>query len=253
MNLTMIKPRFRRSHISLPLLLGMLLSTGCEDREATAAAQAAAQAARNEQMAAAAEREFDAAVMGRNWHLAKSQADVLIANWPETEAAARVREQFAQIKAKAEAEREARRLAALWSYNVQAVKGGQQRSAAIYARDDLDVDGRGPRPVQLIFRDHPDWGRSSYLVLRSGDFARACYKRCQVKVRVDDAAPRTMNAFRPDTDEAIAMFITDDRTLWRQIREARVLSIEFQVKDGTRRTAVFEIAGLERSRLPGWG
>jgi len=241
------------SRIGITLVLGAALLTGCEDREATAAAQAAAQAVRNEQMAVDAEREFDAAVNRGNWHLAKSQADVLLANWPETEAAARVREQFDEIKSKAEAEREARRLAALWSYNVQAVKGGQQRSAAIYAKDDLDVDGLGARPVQLIFRDHPDWGRSSYLVLRSGDFARACYRRCQVKVTVDDAAPRNMSAFRPDTDEAIAMFINDDKVLWRRIRDARMLSIEFQVRDGTRHTAVFEISGLEHSRLPGWG
>jgi len=241
------------SRMGITLLFSTVLLSACEDREAAAAAQAAAQAARNEQMASDAERDFDAAVMNGNWHLAKSQADVLLANWPDTTAAVRVREQFDGIKAKAEAEREARRLAALWSYNVQAVKGGQQRSAAIYARDDLDVDGRGPRPVQLIFRDHPDWGRSSYLVLRSGDFARACYKRCQVKVTVDDAAPRNMSAFRPDTDEAIAMFINDDKALWRRIREANVLSLEFQVKDGSKRTAVFEIGGLERSRLPGWG
>jgi len=241
------------SRLGIALFLGSVLLSACEDREAAAAAQAAAVAARNEQMASDAEREFDAAVMNSNWHLAKSQADVLLANWPDTEAAARVREQFEEIKSKAEAEREARRLAALWSYNVQAVKGGQQRSAAIYAKDDLDVDGHGPRPVQLIFRDHPDWGRSSYLVLRSGDFARACYKRCQVKVTVDDTAPRNMNAFRPDTDEAIAMFINDDKALWRRIRQANRLSIEFQVRDGTRRTAVFEIGGLERSRLPGWG
>jgi len=240
------------SRLGITLVLGAALLSGCEDREALAAAQAAAQAARNEQMALDAERELDAAVNRENWHLAKSQADVLLANWPGTEAAARVREQFDEIKSKAEAEREARRLAALWSYNVQAVKGGQQRSAAIYAKDDLDVDGHGARPVQLIFRDHPDWGRSSYLVLRSGDFARACYKRCQVKVTVDETAPRNMSAFRPDTDEAIAMFINDDKTLWRRIRDATALSIEFQVRDGTRHTAIFEIGGLDRSRLPGW-
>jgi len=239
--------------IVLSTLLAFSLITACEDREAAAAAQAAAIAARNEQMAADAERELDAAVSGQNWHLAKSQADVLLANWPETEAAARVRAQFDDIKAKAEAEREARRLAALWHYNIQNVTNGQQRSAAIYAKDDLDVDGSGPRPVQLIFRDHPDWGRSSYLVLRSGDFARACYRRCQVKVSVDGAAPRNMNAFRPDTDEAIAMFITDNKALWRRIGDANTLSIEFQLRDGSRRTAVFEVGGLERSRLPGWG
>jgi len=239
--------------IILSSLLSLFLLSACEDREAATAAQAAALAARNEQLAADAERELDAAISSQNWLLAKSQADVLLANWPDTDAAARVREQFEDIKAKAEAERETRRLAALWHYNVQAVRGGQQRSAAIYSKDDIDVDGRGARPVQLIFRDHPDWGRSSYLVLRSGDFARACYRRCQVKVSIDDASPRTMSAFRPDTDEAIAMFINDDQALWRRIRSAKTLKIEFQVEDGSRRSAVFEVGGLERSRLPGWG
>jgi len=238
--------------LSSSLLAGTLL-TGCEDREAAAATQAAMRAARNEQMATDAKRELDAAMASQNWHLAKSQADVLLANWPATEAAEHVREQLAQISSKAEAEREARRLAALWHYNVQVVKGGQQRSAAIYAKDDLDADGLNARPVQLIFRDHPDWGRSSYLVLRSGDFARACYRRCQVKVTVDGTTPRNMSAFRPDTDEAIAMFINDDQTLWRRIRDARTLSIEFQLRDGTRHTAIFEIGGIDRSQLPGWG
>jgi len=241
------------SCIGISLVLCAVLQPGCEDRQAAAAAQAATQAAHNEQMATNAEHEFDAAIMNSNWHLAKSQADVLLANWPNTEAARRVREQFDEIKSKAEAEREAHRLAALWQYNVQTVKGGQQRSAAIYAKDDINVDGHDARPVQLIFRDHPDWGRSSYLVLRSGDFAHTCYKRCQVKVTVDKTSPRNMNAFRPDTDEAIAMFINDDKALWQRIRDAKTLSIEFQLKDNTRRTAIFEISGLDRSRLPGWG
>jgi hypothetical protein len=40
-------------------------------------------------------------------------------------------------------------------------------------------------------------------------------------------------------------------TLWRMTAGARRLSIEFPVKAGTR-TAAFEIAGLDRSKMPGW-
>jgi len=233
-------------------VLAASVLAGCEDRDAVAAREAAALAARNEQAAGRAEQEFNAAVNGEHWALAKAQADVLLANWPETEAAARVQAQFDEVKTRAEAEREARRVAALWAYSVTQVQGGQQHSAAIYGKDMIDTDGRGKRPVRLIFRDHPAWGRSSYLVLERGDFARACYRRCQVKVAVDDAAPRNMAANRPDTDEAIAMFINDDKALWRRIRDANHLSIEFPVRDGSRHTVVFEVAGLDRSRLPGW-
>jgi hypothetical protein len=67
------------------------------------------------------------------------------------------------------------------------VQGGQQVSAAIYAKTNIDTDGSGAKQVRLIFRDHPEWGRSSYLTLQAGDFD--CYGGCKVKVGVDDARP----------------------------------------------------------------
>ena len=127
----------------------------------------------------------------------------------------------------------------MWAYQTEAAKGGSQLSAAIYAKDNLDTDGSGARPVRLIFRDHPEWGRSSYLTLEAGDFD--CYGGCKVKVAIDDAAPKPMAASRPKTDEAIAMFIEDERALWRLAKDAKVLAIEFPVKAGGTRTAVFEV------------
>ena len=75
-----------------------------------------------------------------------------------------------EIKAKAETAQQEKRLAALWSYGDEPVKGGSQLSAAIFSQEPVDTDGSGARPVRLIFRDHPEWGRSSYLVLEAGDF-----------------------------------------------------------------------------------
>jgi hypothetical protein len=175
---------------------------------------------------------------------------VLIAQYPDSQAAARVRTRYDAVKAKAQAERETARAAALWNYNRLAVKGGAQVSAAIYAKDDVDVDGSGAKPVQLIFRDHPAWGRSAYLVLQAGDFN--CYGGCKVKVKVDGAAAKPVAASRPKTDEAIAMFIEDERKLWRLARGAKLLTIEFPVKAGGTRTAVFEVGGLDGSQMPGW-
>ena len=240
-------PRFR---LLVPVLLGVFALSACTDREAAAAAQAAARAAAAEQQAQEAEQGFDKAVAEENWALAKAQGDVLFMRWPDTEAAARVRARFDEVADRANAERESARTAALWSYQGIAVKGGEQRSAAIDAREAVDTDGSGARRVQLIFRDHPEWGRSSYLVLQAGDFD--CYRGCRVSVAIDGDAPRRMAASRPDTDEAIAMFIEDERALWKLLDGAKTLSIEFPVKAGGTRTADFEVGGLDRARMPGW-
>lgn len=236
------------------VVMAVLLTAGCH-REQHQAEQVAAQAAANEDAAKPGAAAFDDAVLKQNWMLAKAQADVLLAQYPGTQAAQRVRWQFDAIKAKADAARERSRTAALWSYNREPVAGigragGTQLSAAIYAKDDVDVDGSGAKPVRLIFRDHPSWGRSAYLVLQAGDFN--CYGGCKVKVKLDDAASRSMAASRPKTDEAIAMFIEDERALWRMTKDAKAIAIEFQVKGGGTRTAVFEVGGLDRSQLPSW-
>ncbi|HEV8694104.1 MAG TPA: hypothetical protein VGQ93_07970, partial [Lysobacter sp.] len=92
--------------------------------------------------------------------------------------------------------------------------------------------------------------RSSYLVLENGDFD--CYGGCKVQVMLDDQKPKAMAASRPKTDEAIAMFIEDERALWRMTRDVKTMTIEFPVKAGGKRTAVFEVGGLDHGKLPKW-
>jgi hypothetical protein len=246
--------KLQRTAIALALLVATLPMAAC-NREQQRAQAAAAQAAATEDAAKRGDAALDHAVGRQNWPLAKAQADVLMQNYPQSQAAARVRAQYDAIKSRAEAEREQARTAALWTYNKVAVAGkgkagGTQLSASIYAKDDVDVDGSGAKPVQLIFRDHPSWGRSAYLVLQAGDFN--CYGGCRLQVTVDDAAAKSMAGSRPKTDEAIAMFIEDERKLWRMTKGAKRLSIQFPVKAGGTRTAVFEVGGLDRSQMPGW-
>ena len=217
-----------------------------EVARAAAAEQLAAQEAKAQEGAAA----FDAAVEKENWSLAKAQADVLIDRYPDSAAAKRVRAEYDGVKKKLDDTREAARTTALWSYGAQSVKGGLQRSSAIYAKDNVDVDGTGPTQVRLIFRDHPDWGRSSYLVLQNGDFN--CYGGCRVQIKVDGKPAKSLPGSRPKTDEAIAMFIEEERALWKMVKGAETLEIEFPVKGLGKRSAVFEVAGLDPSRMPGW-
>jgi len=229
------------------LALAMVAGAGC-NREERMAEQAAAQAAAKEQAAEDGAAAFDAAVADGNWALAKAQGDVLLAKYPGTDAAARVGERLAEVTAKADAGREQSRLAGLWSYPRQAAGDGEQRSAVIWSRGEVDVGQGSPGRVQLVFRDHPEWGRSSYLVLQAGDFD--CYDRCRVPVSADGAEPVRMDAYRPDTDEAIAMFIEDDAALWRMAGKAGTITIEFPVKAGGTRTATFETGGLDPTNMP---
>lgn len=235
------------------LAVASALIAGCGDDEAARQAAQAADAAKlaeSEADAARAAADFDRAVEVGNWPLAKAQADVLFNAHPDSAAAKRVRARYDEVKTKAESARESARMAALWSYDTEAVAGGEQRSASIYAKENVNIDGSGPTPVRLIFRDHPSWGKSAYLVLQAGDFD--CYGGCTVSVSVDDRPAKKLPGTRPKTDEAIAMFIDDQAGLWRMTRDAKAMRIEFPVKGQGKRSAVFEVGGLDRARLPKW-
>ena len=236
-------------HALLAIALVALLPA-CQGGDPQAAAQAAAaQAAVQERAAEDMARQFDDAVAAQNWHLAKGLGDVLLMDHPASAAAARIKPRLEEIRAKAEAEAQQRRLAALWSYGEEPVKGGTQLSAAIYSQEPVDTDGGGAHPVRLIFRDHPDWGRSAYLVLEAGDFD--CYAGCQLKVTVDGKV-HTLPGSRPKTDDAIAMFVEDWKGLWKLAKGGKQLSIEFPTKTVGKRTADFEVGGLDPSKLPKW-
>lgn len=173
-------------------------------------------------------------------------------SFAERAAAARAAEEAADAKAREEtrAKLEAERLAALWRYQEATIGGGSQITASIFTTEGVDVDGRGPQLVQLVFRDHQKWGRSAYLVLQSGDFA--CRPRCTVGVTADEGATAPLAAWRPDTDEAIALFVRDSAALWQSAGAAARLRVEFPVAAGGTRVAAFEVAGLDTSRMPGW-
>jgi hypothetical protein len=235
--------------LAVALVLALAAFGPKEDPQAAAQA-AAAVAAEREKIAEAKAKEFDDAFARKDWKLARGYGDSLQMDYPDSAAARRIQPQLDEARTKIRGEEDQRRMAALWAYQVQPMKGGEQVSAAIYSKDPVETDGGAKRPVRLIFRDHPEWGKSAYLVLEAGDFN--CYAGCKVQVQADDAAPRPMAASRPKTDEAIAMFIEDERGLWRRAQGAKALTITFPVKAGGTRTAVFETSGVDVSKLPKW-
>ena len=234
----------------LATTLALAACDSVEKQKAAAEAAAAAQAAAKEQKAQEIGKQFDAKYAEKNWVLAAAHGEELVVMHPDSPVTARIRAQYEEAKAKVGESRELQRMAALWEYQSVPVKGGSQLSAAIYSKKPIETGVGTPYPVRLIFRDHPSWGRSSYLVLENGDFD--CYGGCKVQVTLDDKAPKAMAASRPKTDEAIAMFIEDERALWRMAGSAKTMTIEFPVKMGGKRSAVFEVGGLDASKLPKW-
>jgi hypothetical protein len=235
---------------TIVIAVALLAACGPKEDPQAAAKAAVAQQAQAEQAAEAQAKQFDDAFAKEDWKAARGYGDILELEHPQSAAAKRIHEHLLEAKTHIAAQDEHRRMAALWAYQTMPAKGGNQVSAAMYSKDPVETDGKKKHPVRLIFRDHPEWGRSAYLVLEAGDFK--CYGGCKLKVRVDDEAPKTMAGDRPKTDEAIAMFITDNRALWRMAKNAKRLSIEFPVKAGGTRTAVFETSGVDATKMPKW-
>lgn len=236
---------------TLAVALTLALAACGPKEDPQAAAQAAAQvAAEKETIAEAKAKEFDDAYARKDWKLARGYGDSLQMDYPQSAAAKRIQPQLDEARAHIRAEEDARRMAALWAYQVQPMTGGAQVSAAIYSKEEVETDGGAKHPVRLIFRDHPEWGKSAYLVLEAGDFD--CYAGCKVRVKSDEGDAKPMAASRPKTDEAIAMFIEDERALWRRAKAAKSLEISFPVKAGGTRTAVFETGGVDAGKLPKW-
>ncbi|MDE2381131.1 MAG: hypothetical protein KGL71_02870 [Xanthomonadaceae bacterium] len=236
--------------IAIAIALCLALSACKREDPEAAGKAAAAQKAAQEQAAGVMEKQFEDAVAAHNWRLAKGYGEVLQVDHPTTDAAARVKDQLGDVRAKAEAEAQQQRLAALWDYGDELVKpNGHQLSAAIYSQEPVDTDGGGAHPIRLIFRDHPSWGRSAYLVLQAGDFD--CYSGCKLKVTLDGKVV-SLPGSRPKTDEAIAMFVDDHKALWKLAKTGKQLSIEFPTKAVGKRTAQFEVSGLQSEKLPKW-
>ncbi|MBP3984233.1 hypothetical protein J5837_07310 [Pseudoxanthomonas helianthi] len=232
------------------IIAAAIALAACTDREAAQREAAAALAQQQEEAAADLAEKYDQELVAQRWEKARIHGAALLAQYPNTKAAAQVKQTFDDTKAKAETQREQDRLSSLWNYAEVPAAGGTQRSASIYSKEGVDVDSSGPRTVQLVFRDHPKWKRSSYLVLQAGDFR--CAGGCTVKVSADGGAPKSMAATRPNTDEAIAMFIEDNKGLWRLAGKSKKIEIEFPVKAGGTRKAVFETGGVNKERMPGW-
>jgi predicted small lipoprotein YifL len=216
-----------------------------------AKAQAAAAQAANEAKAAKDVALYDQMRSSQSWDLATSLGDEIVRKYPGSTAATQVKQTLEDVRAKATAQRESRRLARLWAYAATPESGGTQYTAAVESKDPLKSapSAKDAERIRLVLRQHPQWGQSVYLLLDNAKFD--CSKGCAtLPVRFDDAPAQRMKATIPPTGEP-ALFIDDDKGFIAKMQKAKTVAIDATIKGEGAKTFVFEIGGYDAAKLPG--
>lgn len=226
-------------HIALALLVAFpLAACGPSAAERQAAAQAAAAAAL-EREAAQQQALFQHSVDSGNIEIAAAYGEVILARYPGTRAAAAIAPVYAQIKAQADAAKRQQRLQSLWSYQTSPMSGGTQRTATI------DSDDGGTPRVQLVLREHTEWGLSVFLLPAADTFRCS---QCTASLRVDDGATRPITVTKSSSKENPALFIDNEKGFLKALAKAAVLTLQVPVEGGMR-TLHFEVGGYQPERF----
>jgi hypothetical protein len=163
----------------------------------------------------------------------------ILRKYPGSPAAKEVAASIAQVQATAKATADAKRMAALWSYQSSTASDGKpQESASIYSSE----PGSEAERVRFILRRHPAWGQSVY-VFSSGKGFR-CGSACKVGLRFDDGPVEQWAAFAPETGEP-AIFIKDDVKFLERLPGTKRLEIQATHADKGPMTLVFETGGYD--------
>lgn len=165
----------------------------------------------------------------------------IVADYPDTPAAAEVQKTLPGIQAKAKAVAERDRLAALWLYQTGMQSGGKQISASI-----ASSAPSGEAAVKLILRRHSRWGQSVYLFGSGRGFV--CKDQCDVPMRFDGKTEK-WKAYLPKTGEP-ALFIKDDARFIKEMGKAKAVEMDVVTKDRGKETLTFEVGGYDPAKFP---
>jgi len=192
--------------------------------------------------------EYQVARQQGNPEVAEATADKLRDKYPDSEAAHKLDETLAEVRKSAEAIRDQRRLQKLWDYQANDVGKGVQKSATVFSRvPDLGEDAPAATPdAQLVLRDHPDWGRSVYLLLQDAKFS--CPKPCTLQLAFDDAPLETWPGKQADSGHGPALFIEDEPRFVKLLPDAKTLKIVLPKNSGRLSTLSFEVGGYDPTR-----
>jgi hypothetical protein len=171
-------------------------------------------------------KDYQAAEKDQNWVVALQNADVLVAKFPESAEAKQLQPQLADIRKKAEAKEEEKRLATLWDYQQTSVGKKIQFSAGIYSEVPLFAGQPSdvPPAARMIIRIHPEWGKSIYLVIANSAFA--CGSPCAMQIRFDDKVAKTFPGKQASTGTGPALFIENDKVFYKAMQDAKNVKIK---------------------------
>jgi len=226
--------------LAMAVLLAACSGGAGEGEDAVAAPLSAEDATKAASMAQA----YETARSAGNAEVAEAAADQLRERYPDSAQARALEPTLEAVRAAAEAARETRRLRGLWDYQVNAVGSSTQRSASIFSRTpDLGEDQPAAMPdAQLVLRDHPEWGRSAYLLLAQSKFA--CGKPCTLQLAFDEGAPASWQGKQADSGKGPALFIEDEQAFIAALRAAKELKVVLPKGSGSIGTLVFEVGGF---------
>ena len=226
--------------------IGLSLAlSACQGQNEDSAAMTPAQSAEAKSML----HDYASARDGGNWTVAEALAENLRKRYPDSDETARVAQTLVEVHEQAAAQREALRLEQLWTYQAVAVGKGVQRTASIDSRTAQVGEAELPPPAdaQLILRDHPDWGRSAYLLLAEQKFD--CGKPCTLTLRFDDGTGSTWTGKQADSGKGPALFIVDDGKFIAALSKAKLLRIGLPAGSGRISSLGFDVGGYHAERF----
>lgn len=228
----------------LACVLAIVLLAACSNPEPEAPAPSPEDEARASQLLA----EVRAAGEQENWEGALALAEQLKSEYPASLAAGSLAQDMAGLRENAEQAREERRLRDLWAYQAVAIGKGQQRTASIYSRTPPVFEGEmAIQPdAQLVLRDHPEWGRSAYLLFAQKRFQ--CGSPCAMQISFDDGPARQFAGKQADSGKGPALFIKDEAAFVAGLSGAKKLSIQLPKDSGSVKSLQFEVAGFSAAR-----
>lgn len=195
-------------------------------------------------------QQYDAALTAHDFNGATKIADRLRKKYPDSEAMVKVRATLDDTIARADAQNESARLAAMWEYQAIPAAGGTQYTALLPSHVERDENGvpAGPSDAKLVLRAHPEWGRSVYLILAQQRFA--CGTPCTVQIAFDDLPAASFVGEQADSGNGPALFIEERERFYAAMRDADTVTITLpKTVDAATPKLRFDVGGYEASRL----
>ena len=198
--------------------------------------QAAARKAAMEKQARQDEATYDRMVAMKSYQLALPLGEQIVAKYPGTQAAAKIKAGLDQVRAEANQQADTLRLKRLWVYQVAPMAGGTQSTAAIDASQPPDAG------VRLILRRHSEWGLSVFLYA-DGSQGFDCHRICKVPAQFDDRKV-TLHAYVPKGGRPALMF-KDEKGFIADMEKARVVHLKVRMNALGERDLEFEVGGFD--------